>query len=90
VVNFSKLTEEQIPLFVRHFLGAIGTHVSRDARLEPITLPGQVYASQAFAALATAQRIEGFTCDYIGQTPLAKKYGTFPTYHVRRLEKSNT
>ena len=170
-VNFSKLTEEQIPLFVRHFLGSIGalvarsapapllkntwgdglylvfenveaagrfaldlsdllnatdwaqlnlpaelnlrialhagpvyrctdpvtqalnfigTHVSRAARLEPITPPGQVYASQAFAALATAQRAAGFTCDYVGQTPLAKKYGTFPTYHVRRFGKSNT
>jgi class 3 adenylate cyclase len=67
----------------------IGTHVSRAARLEPITPPGQVYASQAFAALAAAQRVEDFTCDYVGQTPLAKKYGTFPTYHVRRTRKSN-
>jgi class 3 adenylate cyclase len=62
----------------------IGTHVSRAARIEPITPPGQVYASQAFAALATAQRVTDFTCDYVGQTPLAKKYGSFPTYHVRR------
>ena len=62
----------------------IGTHVSRAARLEPITPPGQVYASQAFAALAAARRVADFTCDYVGQTPLAKKYGTFPTYHVRR------
>jgi class 3 adenylate cyclase len=166
-VNFSKLTETQIPVFVRHFLGAIGslvarfepapllkntwgdglylvfedvqaagrfaldlsdilnatdwterglpaelnlrialhagpvyactdpvtqkdnfigTHVSRAARLEPITPPGQVYASQAFAALAAAKRVSGFTCDYVGQTPLAKKYGTFPTYHVRRQQ----
>jgi hypothetical protein len=164
-LNFSKLSEEQIPLFVRHFLGAvgelvtrctpapllrntwgdgiyivfagvgeagrfaldlcervnttrwadmglpselnlrialhagpayactdpvtrapnfIGTHVSRAARIEPITPPGQVYASQAFAALAEAQGVTEFTCDYVGQTPLAKKYGTFPTYHVRR------
>ncbi len=67
-------------------LNFIGTHVSRAARLEPITPPGQVYASQAFAALAAAQHVEGFTCDYVGQTPLAKKYGTFPTYHVRRQQ----
>jgi class 3 adenylate cyclase len=63
----------------------IGTHVSRAARLEPITPPGQVYASQAFAALASAQLVTNFTCDYVGQTPLAKQYGSFPTYHVRRL-----
>jgi class 3 adenylate cyclase len=66
----------------------IGTHVSRAARLEPITPPGQVYASQAFAALAAAERAHGFTCDYVGQTPLAKKYGTFPTYHVRRQRQA--
>lgn len=61
----------------------IGTHVSRAARIEPITPPGQVYASQAFAALAAAQHVREFTCEYVGQTPLAKGYGTFPTYHVR-------
>lgn len=66
-----------------------GTHVSRTARMEPITPPGQVYASQAFAALAAAQEVSEFTCDYVGQTPLAKGYGTFPTFHVRRA-KSGT
>lgn len=74
---------------VTQHLNFIGTHVSRAARLEPITPPGQVYASQAFAALAAAQSVAEFTCDYVGQTPLAKKYGTFPTYHVRRLRNSN-
>lgn len=60
-----------------------GTHVSRAARIEPITPPGQVYASQGFAGLAAAQGVKEFTCDYVGQTPLAKGYGTFATYHVR-------
>ena len=61
-----------------------GTHVSRAARIEPITPPGQVYASESFAALAAARRAEGFICDYVGQTPMAKGYGTLPTYHVRK------
>lgn len=60
-----------------------GTHVSRAARIEPITPAGQVYASEAFAALAAAQSADSFTCDYVGQTPMAKGYGTLPTYHVR-------
>jgi class 3 adenylate cyclase len=60
-----------------------GTHVSRAARIEPITPPGQVYASEAFAALSAAKRARNFTCDYVGQTPMAKGYGTLPTYHVR-------
>jgi class 3 adenylate cyclase len=61
-----------------------GTHVSRAARIEPITPRGQVYASEAFAALAAAHGSKTFTCDYIGQTPMAKGYGTLPTYHVRK------
>src|SRR5438132_9328776 len=61
-----------------------GTHVSRAARIEPITPSGQVYASEAFAALSAAQRTRDCTCDYVGQTPMAKGYGTLPMYHVRR------
>ena len=60
-----------------------GTHVSRAARLEPITPPGQVYATESFAALAAAKRTRDFTCDYVGQTAMAKGYGTLPAYHVR-------
>ena len=62
----------------------IGAHVSRAARIEPITPTGQVYASQSFAALAAAEGVKDFRCDYVGQTPMAKKYGVFPTYVVRR------
>lgn len=65
-----------------------GTHVSRAARIEPVTPPGQVYASEAFAALAAAHRASGFVCDYVGQTPMAKGYGTLPTYHVQRKAAS--
>ena len=61
----------------------IGAHVSRAARIEPVTPPGNVYASQPFAALASAERDLEFRCDYVGQTAMAKKYGTFPTYVVR-------
>jgi class 3 adenylate cyclase len=60
-----------------------GTHVSRAARIEPITPRGQVYASEAFAALSAARGGEHFICDYVGQTPMAKGYGTLPMYHVR-------
>lgn len=61
-----------------------GTHVSRAARIEPITPPGQVYSSELFAALAAAEQTRYFTCDYVGQTAMAKGYGTLPAYHVRR------
>jgi class 3 adenylate cyclase len=59
-----------------------GVHVSRGARIEPKTPPGQVYASENFAAIAAAQKITDFRCEYVGRLPLAKGYGTFGTYHV--------
>jgi class 3 adenylate cyclase len=58
----------------------LGAHVALAARIEPITPPGAVYASGAFAALAKSHQVEDFSCTYVGQTPLAKAYGTFPMY----------
>ena len=62
----------------------IGAHVSRAARIEPITPPGNIYVSQSFAALAAAETDLEFGCNYVGQTALAKQYGTFPTYVLFR------
>jgi class 3 adenylate cyclase len=65
-------------------LNYFGAHVSRAARIEPITPVGQVYASAAFAALARAEGVREFRCEYVGRTPLAKSYGTLAMYVVRR------
>jgi class 3 adenylate cyclase len=61
-----------------------GAHVSQTARIEPITPPGQVYASAGFAALARADAVREFRCEYIGRIPLAKGYATLPMYVCRR------
>lgn len=61
-----------------------GTHVSRAARLEPKTPSGQVYASEAFAALVAMEGVDEFRCDYVKELEWAKRYGTFPAYVVRR------
>ncbi len=65
-----------------------GVHVGFAARLEPITAPGHVYASAQFAALASCLEISGIRCDYVGQVPFSKGFGTFPTYHVRRSRQA--
>jgi adenylate cyclase len=57
--------------------------VSRAARIEPVTPPGQVYCSEPFAALAEAESAKTIVCEYVGTTAMAKKYGSFPTYRVR-------
>jgi class 3 adenylate cyclase len=61
----------------------IGTHVNRAARIEPVTPPGRIYASDAFAALATLEAPQQFRFDYVGKIPLAKDFGEFPMYELR-------
>lgn len=63
-----------------------GSHTNRTARIEPITPPGQVYASSAYAAVAAATGVEGLRFSYIGRTQLAKQYGKLALYHVTRSE----
>lgn len=90
------------PVFMHHDpvvrrLGFTGAHVNRAARLEPIAEPGEVYASEEFAALceldseirrhddasAGASPKAGFVCEYAGTMPLAKSYpGRYRIYRV--------
>lgn len=61
-----------------------GPHTSRAARIEPITPPGQVYASSAFAAVAAASAVTGLAMNYVGRIPLAKGHGLLELYCVHR------
>jgi class 3 adenylate cyclase len=61
----------------------LGSHVNRTARIEPIVEEGQIYASQAFAALSAAEGVTDYVCDYVGTKHLAKRFGTTPVFLVR-------
>jgi len=77
-------------------LGFTGSHVSRAARIEPVTKAGEVFTSEEFAALAELdaeidRRNAGdgstsnarFLCDYAGSMHLAKGYpGRYRIYRV--------
>jgi class 3 adenylate cyclase len=60
----------------------MGSHVSRTARIEPVTPPGTAYVTDAFAA-ALALRQSAYRCDYVGHMPAAKDYGRFRMYSLR-------
>lgn len=62
----------------------MGVHVSRTARIEPVTPEGAVYVTEAFAAEVALARSAGYTCEYVGQVPAAKHYGTMRMYSLRR------
>ena len=52
----------------------MGSHVSRTARIEPVTPPGSVFVTEAFAAALTLEN-SPFACDYVGHIPAAKDLG---------------
>ena len=66
-------------------LGFMGAHVSRTARLEPVTPPGEVYVTEQFAAALELDGGRGFACDYVGHMPAAKDYGHLRMYRLRRV-----
>jgi class 3 adenylate cyclase len=67
-----------------------GSHVNRAARLEPVALPGHLYASEQFVSLLSAEqrgRPERpddwpFACEYVGVLALAKDAGKMPVYRI--------
>jgi class 3 adenylate cyclase len=61
-----------------------GAYVNRAARIEPITPPNEVYASEAFASLSIVTGSKAFRFDYVGQTELPKGFGLTPLYCVNR------
>ena len=60
-----------------------GFHVNRAARIEPITEEGQIFASQAFAALSAVESRKMFQCDYAGTRKLPKGAGSIPVFVLR-------
>jgi class 3 adenylate cyclase len=63
--------------------GYFGAHVSRTARIEPVTPPGEVYVTEAFAARLALAAPE-FACDYVGHVPAAKGWGAMRMHHLRQ------
>ena len=61
----------------------MGSHVSRTARIEPVTPPGAVFVTEPFAA---AHELAGssLACDYVGHLPAAKQFGRLRMYRLRR------
>ena len=60
-----------------------GAHVNRAARIEPVAEEGQIFASDAFAALAAITKASDFLCDYAGTRKLPKGAGILSTFLVR-------
>jgi class 3 adenylate cyclase len=62
----------------------MGAHVSRTARIEPVTPPGAVYVTEPFAASLELSGQGRVGCDYVGHLPAAKDYGRLRMYRIWR------
>jgi hypothetical protein len=64
--------------------GHFGSSVMKAARIEPVTPPGMVYVSEAFAATLAASGEHGYALEYVGNLALAKNYGESRIYRLER------
>lgn len=62
-----------------------GSHVSRAARIEPVTPEGCIYVTETFAAILALNDSRNFACDYAGYTEMAKHYGRLRIFLLRRV-----
>lgn len=73
---------------VSRHLSYTGSHVTFTARMEPVTEPGQVFVSEAFAALLFISGATDCVCRYYGQVETAKKAGRISIYRLEdRIDK---
>ena len=68
-------------LLRRNFFGA---HVSRAARIEPVTPEKLVYVTETLAAVLVLHNADEFTCNYVGMTRAAKDYGEMRMFLLAR------
>jgi hypothetical protein len=61
-----------------------GRELTRTARIEPRTPEGEVYVTDAFAALLALEGNVGLATEYVGRIETAKQFETIPMYRLRR------
>jgi hypothetical protein len=66
-----------------------GAHVSRAARIEPVTPERCVYVTETLAAVLALYNASEFECDYVGMTQAAKRYGKMRMFLLRRATPSH-
>jgi class 3 adenylate cyclase len=61
-----------------------GAHVSRAARIEPVTPEKLVYVTETMAAVLALYNAAEFGCSYVGMTKAAKDYGEMRMFLLSR------
>jgi class 3 adenylate cyclase len=61
-----------------------GSQLSFAARIEPVTPPGTIFVTESFAAQLMLEGPEQFALEYAGELELAKSYGQYRLFSLRR------
>lgn len=62
-----------------------GSQLSLTARVEPVTPPGGIYATEALAAQLAIDAPAEYACEYVGEVELAKRFGAYRLYALHPL-----
>lgn len=62
-----------------------GAHTTIAARIEPVTVPGQVYLTEAMAAAIAMANAPQLRAEYVGNVPMAKGFGSTRMYSLNRV-----
>lgn len=68
----------------------IGSQLTYAARIEPVTPPGRIYASEACAAQLALEAPQAYRLDSEGRVPLAKDHGLAPLYQLERGSEADS
>jgi class 3 adenylate cyclase len=62
----------------------MGRELTRAARIEPLTPTGEVYVTDAFAAVLAVDARGLYATEYVGRITTAKNFETIPMYRLHR------
>lgn len=74
--------------FIKKEQTYFGSTLTRAARMEPVTPVGEVFVTEAFAALSAMECADDIRCEYVGHLPLAHAYGEQRMYLLRPISAS--
>ncbi|TXI42586.1 MAG: hypothetical protein E6Q57_14760 [Mycobacterium sp.] len=69
---------------IRGDVGLFGRELTRAARIEPRTPPGEVYATRQFAALVALEGDGDILTEYVGHLTTAREFETVPMFVLKR------
>ncbi len=63
--------------------------VTKTARIEPVTPPGEVFGTEPFVAMLELEGEEWSTFEYAGTISSAKNFGAFRMFHIRPKHRTS-